>query len=161
MSKVLMKLFIFIIVFSISAFGQSADKSACSKKDKAVVRAYFEQLERQNKIIAECEEANKSKNPLPPLVIAGKCEFGGDGCPVLLVKPKMPKIALQMKINASVKVEVIADEAGNVIYSQMIEGNKIFKKSAESAACKAVFSPKRYCGAAFKSKNIIVYNFVN
>ena len=156
-----MKLFIFIILLSIPTFAQSADKSACSKKDKETVREYFKQLEKQSKIIAECEEINKLKNPTPPLVIAGRCEFGGDGCPVLLVKPKMPKSALQLKINASVKVEVIADETGKVIYSQMIEGNKIFKKSVEHAACQAVFSPKRYCGVAVKSKYTIVYNFVN
>ena len=145
-----------ILFFSTFTFAQKEEKCACSKKDKAKVRQYFAELNEKNKFIAECEQQTKSTNRKP---IAGGCEWGGNGCPVNIVKPDFPQNAKTLKISGTVKVEVIIDENGLVIYSKMIEGNKIFKKSAERAACKSKFTPFIFCGKRFKHRVLIEYNF--
>jgi hypothetical protein len=146
-----------LFTFSISVFAQRNEKCVCSKNDKPKVNDYFENLDNQNKKFAECEEQS---NKQPKIIIAGGCEFGSDGCPVNLTLPKFPKAAEKFKTSNQVKVEVIIDEDGKVIYSRMIEGKKIFKSSAEQAACKSKFRSVRRCGVAVKSKLYIVYNFI-
>lgn len=153
--KILTILIFFI--FSISAFGQKEEKCACSKNDKEKVRGYFADLDKQNKKFAECETQSSKQ---PKIIIAGGCEFGADGCPVNLVQPVFPKSAKKFNLFGQVKVEVVIDEDGKVIYSRMIEGKNIFKNSAEQAACKSIFKPIRRCSIAVKSKLLIVYNFI-
>ncbi len=146
-----------IFTFSISVFAQQNEKCACTKNDKPKVSDYFENLNNQNKKFAECEA---QLNKQPKIIIAGGCEFGADGCPVSLKQPLFPKSAQKLKISGQVKVEVIIDEDGKVIYSRMIKGKKIFKNSAEQAACKSKFRSVRRCGVAVKSKLFIAYNFI-
>lgn len=152
--------FLLMSLFPLIIFAQTNEKCACSKKDKAKVRVYFANLETQSKKIAECEAQTKLQQKNPPVIIAGKCEWGSSGCPVHLVKPKAPAIAKRLKISGSVDVEVIIDEEGKVICAKMIEGSKLFKAAAEQAACKARFTPVLYCGKPYKQKLTIRYNFI-
>ena len=61
--------------------------------------------------------------------------------------------------HGTVKVRVLVDETGKVIYAKMVEGDKIFRQNAERAACRAIFSITRSCGRPIKTELIIVYNF--
>jgi len=154
------RLLLLIFLFAVAVFAQSNEKCACSKKDKSKIREYFANLENQRKQIAECEVQTTLQLTRPPLVIAAKCEFGGSGCPVYLAIPKFPQTAKKLKLSGAVDVEIIIDEEGKVIYSKMIEGNEIFKESAEKAACKARFTPVSHCGKPYKTALIIRYNFL-
>jgi TonB family protein len=152
------------LVFFVTVFGYGQDtrkdeKCACSKVDKATVETYFRQIVEYRKKILECESQSKIDSP-PRLIIANKCEFGGEGCPVSLVKPQIPDSARRMRRSGSVKVRVVVDEEGKVIYSRMVEGDKIFRIAAERAACRAIFSPTTSCGQKIKTEYIILYNFL-
>jgi len=146
-----------LFLLSISIYGQSNEKCACSKKDKAKVREYFSQIEELNKFIMGCEQQNKAANQI---LIATRCEWGGSGRPTLLAKTQFPPTARKLKISGVVKVEIIVDENGSLIYSKMVEGNKIFKRSAERAACNSQFTPFRFCKKPVKNKTIIKFNLL-
>ena len=143
-----------ILIFSFTAFAQKAEDCACSKKDKPKIKLYFAELDKQKKFIADCE--NKTNNRIR---ISGRCEWGGSGCPTSLVMPDFPPDAKRLKIFGKVKVEIIVDENGAVIYAKMIEGNKVFKKSAERAACQSRFTPFRFCDRAVNYRTHIKYYF--
>ena len=65
-----------------------------------------------------------------------------------------------MKLHSVVEVEVIADESGRIIYSQIIRGSKFFKRTAERAARRSQFTPVLHCGKAVKQRFTMVYNFL-
>jgi hypothetical protein len=146
-----------ILIFASIAFAQKAEDCACSKKDKAKIKQYFAELDKQNRFIADCEQKKMNNRKL----ISGRCEWGGSGCPASLVKPEFPSTAKKLKIFGNVKVEIIVDETGSVIYANMIEGNKVFKKSSERAACKSRFTSFRFCDEPVKYKTVIEFSFVS
>jgi TonB family protein len=59
-----------------------------------------------------------------------------------------------------VVVQVLVDEAGNVIAAHAIAGHPLLQQSAVSAARQAKFSPTRLSGQPVKVNGIIQYNFV-
>ena len=160
--KVSLLIVTFLIFVTCVGYGQDTrkdEKCACSKKDRATVSIYFRQLEEYRKKILECKKQSELDSS-PILVIASKCEFGGEGCPLRLVKPEIPDSARRIRRSGIAKVRVLVDEEGKVIYSRMVEGDKIFRNVSERAACQAFFSSASSCGQKIKTEYIIVYNFL-
>lgn len=161
-------LVITMLVFSfIPTFSQISKKQedcACSKNHKAKVREYFENLEKQNQLIAECESKVRkeyiSQNGEIPKITASGCEWTNNGCPVSLVKPKVTEFVRNLRVSGAVEVEIIINKTGKVIYAKAISGNKALYNSAVKAACKSIFSPKIICDKKIMQKKIIHYNFI-
>lgn len=135
-------------------------KSICNRSGEATLKSLFAEIKDNQNKSRLCEETEQEKYG-PRILIANKCEFGADGCPISLPKPDYPDIARKLRKSQEVRVKVIIDESGRVVYSKAITGHKSFWRNAEAAACKAIFRSKRICGIASKAELIIVYNFVN
>ena len=143
-----------VCIFTFSVSAQQDKCCSCAKNDKVKIAVYFENLEKQNKLIAECF-ANQDVS-----LILKKPISHFFSTVISLPKPYYPAIARTQRIFGTVDVEVIFDEAGYVFYSKTISGNKIFWASAKKAACFSRFAPVLYCGKPVKQKRIIRYNFI-
>lgn len=154
-----MKTFFIILLFTFSAFSQqieNAEKFACSKVDKSKVIDYFSNLKSQNNYIFEClRSQNKTDSNTKPFI-----KISHFNSPIIsLVRPFYPETAKKYGMCGIIKVEIIFDETGNVIYSKAISGNMIFYEGAEKAACASRFSPRSYCDKLVKQKATVLYNF--
>lgn len=141
-----------------------AKNFACSSQNETAVLNYFANLEKQQKRIAEIERKTRERQiaefgKVAPL-ISGHCEWGGGGCPVSLVKPYYPIQAIQSRIFGQIRVEVIADEKGDVIYARPFNNKPFLTQVARKAACVSRFTKLIYDDEAVKFKRTIVYNFL-
>jgi periplasmic protein TonB len=101
----------------------------------------------------------------PPLVVtkpAPKVISKGviNGQALSLPKPAYPPIARQLRIQGVVNVQVLINEAGNVISAKPISGNPALVTAAQSAAFAARFSPTLLGDQPVKVSGVITYNFV-
>jgi protein TonB len=102
--------------------------------------------------------------PPPPLVTkpAPKVISKGviNGQAVSLPKPPYPPIAKQLRIQGTVNVQVLINEAGNVVSAKAISGNPALVTAAQSAAFAARFSPTLLGDQPVKVSGVITYNFM-
>jgi TonB family protein len=77
-----------------------------------------------------------------------------------LPKPVYPPAARAVRASGAVDVEVLIDEAGNVISATAVSGHPLLRAAAVNAARGAKFSPTQLSGVPVKVSGIIVYNFV-
>ena len=59
-----------------------------------------------------------------------------------------------------VKVQILIDEQGLVIWAKAIEGPESFYRVAVDAARRSRFTPTRLMGQPVKVNGVIIYNFV-
>jgi len=83
-----------------------------------------------------------------------------NGKAINLDVPKYPKEARKAHESGEVKVQVLIDEEGSVIWAQAIEGPESFREVSVEAARRSHFSPTRLMGQPIKVKGVIIYNFV-
>lgn len=162
-------LIIQLLFFGSTIFAQTdarklAENFACSSQNEIAVLDYFANLEKQQERIAEIKRKTRERQiaefgKIAPL-ISGHCEWGGGGCPVSLVKPYYPLQAIQSRLFGQIRVEVIADEKGDVIYARPFNNKPFLTQVARKAACVSRFSKLIYDGEAVKFKRTIVYNFL-
>lgn len=76
-----------------------------------------------------------------------------------LVKPSYPQAALAAGAGGAVNVQVVVDEAGNVISASAVSGHPRLRQAAEEAARNSKFSPTLLGGQPVKVTGVIVYNF--
>ncbi|MBA2378253.1 MAG: TonB family protein, partial [Blastocatellia bacterium] len=60
----------------------------------------------------------------------------------------------------TVTVQVVIDEAGNVISANAVNGHALLRPAAVAAARQAKFSPTMLSGQPVKVSGVITYNFV-
>jgi protein TonB len=101
----------------------------------------------------------------PPLVITKpvpkvvhKAVLNGQA--LSLPKPAYPPIARQLRIQGAVNVQVLINEAGNVVSAKAISGNPSLVTAAQRAAFAARFSPTLLGDQPVKVSGVITYNFV-
>lgn len=141
-----------------------AEKYSCSSQNKNAVLNYFTNYQAQQKRRAEVESKTRENQiaqfgkTLP--LISPRCEWGGGGCPVSLVKPYYPIQAIQFRLFGEVKVEAIVNEKGTVIFAQSFGNKPFLAQVARVAACRSRFTPLIYDDEAVKFKRKIVYNFL-
>ena len=80
---------------------------------------------------------------------------------VNLPKPAYPPLAKQMRAAGQVAVQVLVDEAGNVIAARATSGNQLLRASAEAAARQSKFSPVTVNNQPVPASGIVLYNFIN
>lgn len=79
---------------------------------------------------------------------------------IALPKPGYPPLAKQARIQGAVNVQILVDEAGEVISAQAIKGSPLLVKAAEDAARRARFTPTKLGDQPVKVQGVITYNFV-
>ena len=77
-----------------------------------------------------------------------------------LPKPAYPEMAKRIGIQGPVNVQILIDEAGNVISAQAVKGNAMLTGAATDAARRAKFTPTKLGGQPVKVQGVITYNFV-
>ena len=106
------------------------------------------------------EDCSTPDRPKP----AVEREMQGDvlcGKSISLPKPPYPEEAKAKGISGIVRVRVVADENGNVIWAKAIEGHPLLQEASIKAACQSKYSPEKISGRPIKVTHVITYNFVN
>lgn len=83
-----------------------------------------------------------------------------NGKALSLPLPEYPAIAAQAHAAGTVVVQVLIDEAGNVISAHAVSGHPLLQAAAVAAARQAKFSPTSLMGDPVKVSGVITYNFV-
>ena len=118
-----------------------ADCLACSDKPKPEIYR-FNQKTRQKFIVSDCEPVNL-KTIFQPQV-------------------SYPKAAQAVKASGLVKVDVVFDETGKVIWAKVIEGHPLLRAEALRVACLTRIKPPVNCvGQPRKVNPILNYNFTS
>jgi len=84
-----------------------------------------------------------------------------NGKVVHLVQPQYPTVARRAHASGTVGVQVLIDEAGDVIAAHAISGHPLLQAAGVAAARASKFSPTKLCGEAVRVAGVIQYNFVD
>lgn len=101
--------------------------------------------------------------PPPPAPVKAPAVISGgvlNGKAIRLVQPAYPPIAKAAHASGAVRVQVLIDEAGNVVSASAVSGHPLLQGSAVSAARGSKFTPTKLSGQPVKVTGVIVYNFV-
>lgn len=79
---------------------------------------------------------------------------------ITLPKPAYPELAKRGGIQGPVNVQILIDEAGNVISAQAVKGSAMLTGAAVAAARRAKFTPTKLGDQPVKVQGVITYNFV-
>lgn len=77
-----------------------------------------------------------------------------------LVVPKYPDEARAARAAGTVSVQVVIDEAGNVISAKAVSGDPLLLNASEQAALASKFNPTLLQGVPVRVTGFIIYNFV-
>lgn len=83
-----------------------------------------------------------------------------NGKALSLVKPAYPAAARAAGASGEVKVQIVFDESGNVIWAKAVSGHPELREAAEDAARQTKFSPLTLSGQLVKVSGVLLYNFV-
>ena len=101
--------------------------------------------------------ATPTPKPVPPVL---KISRVLNSQAILLPKPIYPRMAVQIKLQGMVTVQVLIDETGKVISAKAISGHPLSVPEAQRAALQARFSPTLISDQPVKVSGVITYNFV-
>ena len=79
---------------------------------------------------------------------------------VSMPNPEYPAIARAAKASGTVTVEIIVDEAGNVVAARAVSGHPLLQAAAVNAARQAKFTPTSVNGEPTKISGYLTYNFI-
>ena len=82
-----------------------------------------------------------------------------NGRAVKLVKPSYPAEAYNAGASGEVKVQIVFDEDGKVIWARAITGHSLLRTVCEDAAWQSTFPPMKVEGRPEKVTGVLVYNF--
>lgn len=135
-----------LIIFSIILL---ASHVICAQAQKNPSRQLIIELQEQEKELIKCQQ-NQRKVSL----------YCSEFCPVKLVKPDYSAVAKSLRITGQVKIEIIVNEDGKVIYAGIIKSQPFLSQAARKAALHSTFQPKRNCdNKPIKFRGTIIYNF--
>ena len=83
-----------------------------------------------------------------------------NGEALVLPKPAYPLMAMQIRVQGTVNVQVLIDEQGRVISATPVSGHPLLVHVAKAAAYQARFSPTLLGDQPVKVSGVITYNFV-
>lgn len=96
-------------------------------------------------------------NPPPHAQVSGGVL---NGRAVKLVKPVFPPKARNTGASGPVKVRIVFDELGKVIWARAISGHPLLRTVCEDAAWQSTFPPLKVSGQPVKVSGVLLYNFV-
>lgn len=112
--------------------------------------------EERSRKIKECVTSDRPKPEVEKEMKIGLC-----GKAISLPIPTYPPEAKAQKISGPVRIRVVVDEDGNVIWAKGIEGHPLLQEASIRAACQSLFSPEKISGRPIKVSREISYNFLN
>jgi len=101
--------------------------------------------------------APPTPKPIPPVL---KISRVLNSQAISLPKPSYPRMAVQIKLQGMVTVQVLIDETGKVVSAKAISGHPLLVPEAQRAAMQARFSPTLISDKPVKVSGVITYNFV-
>lgn len=113
--------------------------------------------EERLKLLETCSTPDR---PKPPVEMEMKADVLC-GKAISLPKPPYPEEAKAKGISGIVRISVVTDEDGNVIWAKAVEGHPLLQPAALKAACQARYSPEKISNRPIKVNRVITYNFVN
>jgi TonB family protein len=114
-----------------------------------------EMPEQKDETIRECEHSNRPKPETEFKIASHSC-----GKAISLPKPSYPHEAKAMKVSGLVRVDVVIDENGGVIWAEAV-GPPLLQDVSKRAACRARYSPTLISGRAVKTQASITYHFMD
>jgi TonB family protein len=82
------------------------------------------------------------------------------GKAISLPKPAYPEEARAKGVSGIVRIEVVANEDGNVMWAKAVEGDPLLQQAALKAACQSKYSPEKISNRPIKVSHVISYNFL-
>jgi outer membrane biosynthesis protein TonB len=79
---------------------------------------------------------------------------------VSLVKPLFPVEARVAGASGEVKVDIVFDEQGKVIWARAVSGHSLLRTACEDAALQSTFPPMTVQNKPVKVRGVVIYNFV-
>jgi TonB family protein len=144
-----------LVALRASAENNPGDFSCLSSLQVNEVREARRDTSEERKIIQECELPDK---PKPKGEIRVVSELRGKA--IAKPKPIYPKEAKATKVSGAVRVDVVIDEKGRVIWAGAATGEPMLQEPSRKAACRARYSPTVISNRAVKTQTTIRYNFV-
>ena len=164
MSRLVFTTLFLLILFSILIGTQinAQDRRGSTRKQSdrskvSVTEDIDPRTPEERKSIEECTTPDRPK----PEVEAGKESPVLCGKAISLPKPAYPEEAKAQRIFGVVRINVVIDEKGKVIWARAVEGHPLLQGAALKAACQARYSPERISGRAIKVSTVISYNFLS
>jgi TonB family protein len=84
-----------------------------------------------------------------------------NGKAISLPKPVYPPEAKAAIASGEVKVQIVIDESGDVIWAKAISGHELLQAVSEEAASNAKFSPMMLSGQPVKVKGFLLFRFMH
>lgn len=75
-------------------------------------------------------------------------------------EPSYPLYARTSQISGEVRVHVLIDETGGVIWARAVGGHPLLQNEALKATCQWQFTPTRLAGIPVKVNGLITFKFV-
>jgi TonB family protein len=105
----------------------------------------------------DCQICRRNTNCSKPRAVRKKL---GPGEPAISrPKPVYPKEAIDARISGVVKIEVVANEEGKVIWARVLRGHRLLTEAALKAACQTKFRPVKVKDEAVKASYVLQYPF--
>jgi TonB family protein len=124
-------------------------QSNTAQTKKQDFRQLLKEVETQEQILAKCQPRRTRIS-----------HFCYETCPTNLVKPRYPVEAKRIRLEGSVKVDVIVNEEGKVIYASVLDGTPYLSQAARQGAYRSTFYPARDCeNKTIKFRGSIIYHF--
>jgi TonB family protein len=114
--------------------------------------------EERARILEECVMPDRPKPQVEP---GAKRNSGLCGKAISLPKPAYPEEAKVQKVSGTVRIIIVIDEKGRVIWAQVAEGHPLLRDASIKAACRSLHSPLKISDHAVKASSQIVYNFAS
>lgn len=73
--------------------------------------------------------------------------------------PIYPAVAKAARVQGEVKVQIVIDEAGQVVAARVVSGHPLLRLPTLKAACLARFKPVLFSGKPVNLSGVITYNF--
>jgi TonB family protein len=153
--------FVFVAVLALVALPANSENNhgGCSRLSSlevhSEIREAYRDTSEERKIIEECKLLDR---PKPKGEIKVVPELRGRA--ISKPKPVYPKEAKATKVSGAVKVDVVIDEKGRVIWAEAVTGEPMLQEASRRAACRARYSPTVISSRAVKIQTSIRYNFV-
>jgi TonB family protein len=167
MRNTIVSLFAFLFILTVSSLATAQDPKPAEQKPATVVVTDSEKPKNEvEKLIAEASKRGEKvlRRCIDPSACGDELEqvLGLErGRAVHLSVPAYPPIARAAHAQGSVEVQVIIDEAGEVIAAAAISGHPLLQSTCVKAARQSEFTPTKLEGVPVKVTGVLRYNFVS
>ena len=169
MRNTTISLFAFLFILTVKPVAPAQDTKPAEQKPAIVVATDSEKPKNEvEKLIAEA--SNRGEKVLRSCIDPASCGDESTSDQVLKLErgralhlpvPAYPPIARAAHAQGAVEVQVIIDEAGEVIAAAAISGHPLLQAACVKAARQSEFTPTKLEGVPVKVTGVLRYNFIS